>query len=418
MLHVALAVILIMIGYPAGRWAIINYLTIPDTRIADCVWVWRFVCCSCFVSMINVPFRAMYTAKQEIAELTIYSFVSSSLNAVVLYYMVTHPSLWLKKFMLWTCLVSVIPQFIIMARACAKYKECTIVYRYFWGVERVKSLMGFVGGRFIYAVASMLSIQGSTILVNKMMGPVRNAAMSVGGTVSSHCLTLSSAVSSAFSPAITQSAGEGNLLRMKKMMLVTCTMSSLSVLIFTLPLLFESRTVLKLWLKEPPEWSAVVCVIVLIQYVFARITDGLWMGIFAVGKIARYQAWEAVMQFSVLPIAYMAIKLGADIVGVAIAQVIASMLNVIVKLYFAQKLCAISVVLWIKKVFLPVLYVSLLAALPGFCVAQIFRPSIYRVILTTFCIEAVFLILAWYFVTPIEVRDFLVKKIRLKYMRG
>ena len=52
-------------------------------------------------------------------------------------------------------------------------------------------------------MAFMLSVQGATMLVNKMLGPIKNAAMAVGSTVSSHCLTLASAISGAFSPVIT-----------------------------------------------------------------------------------------------------------------------------------------------------------------------------------------------------------------------
>lgn len=78
--HTIVPIILISIGYPLGVWAVKNFLTIPPDRINACIWVFRFVCISCFVAMVNVPFMAMYTAKQYIAELTIYSFVTTTLN--------------------------------------------------------------------------------------------------------------------------------------------------------------------------------------------------------------------------------------------------------------------------------------------------------------------------------------------------
>ena len=97
-IHTVIPVILILVGYPIGVWAIRNWMTVPVERVADCVWVFRFVCFSCFVGMLNVPFRAMYGAKQYIAELTIYSFVSTTVNFAFLCYMISHPGNWLTRY--------------------------------------------------------------------------------------------------------------------------------------------------------------------------------------------------------------------------------------------------------------------------------------------------------------------------------
>ena len=64
-LHLSIAVLFTAIGYPLGCWAVRHYLVIPTDRVSACIWVWRFVCLSCFAGMINVPFNAMYYAKQD-----------------------------------------------------------------------------------------------------------------------------------------------------------------------------------------------------------------------------------------------------------------------------------------------------------------------------------------------------------------
>ena len=80
--HTVVPVVLMSIGYPLGVYAVEHWLTIPADRVQDCVWVFRFVCTTCFLGMVSVPFNAMYGAKQLIAELTIYSFITSTLNVV------------------------------------------------------------------------------------------------------------------------------------------------------------------------------------------------------------------------------------------------------------------------------------------------------------------------------------------------
>ena len=143
--HTIVPFILVAIGYPIGIYAVYNWLTIPVDRLGACVWVFRFVCLSCFIGMVNVPFSAMYTAKQYIAELTIYSVVTSTLNVLMMYYMVTHPNDWLVRYAAWMCFISIMPQIVICIRAIIIFPECKINLSYMWDRARLKRLGSFSG---------------------------------------------------------------------------------------------------------------------------------------------------------------------------------------------------------------------------------------------------------------------------------
>lgn len=155
LIHFVLPISLIAIGYPLGVKAI-NYgwVTVPLDRIDACLWLWRFVCVSCFVSMVNVPFQAMYTAKQNIAELTIYSFLQTILRTGFVYYMVCHPGDWLIGYGLGMMFVTVIPAFLICIRACFVFPECRLRLHAFGQMWRVRQLGSYavwqgVGGAWI-----------------------------------------------------------------------------------------------------------------------------------------------------------------------------------------------------------------------------------------------------------------------------
>ena len=90
--------------------------------------------------MINVPFTAMYTAKQYIAELTIYSFAQTAANTAFFYFMATHPGAWLMKYAIWMCVVAITPQILITTRAFVIFKECRINLAYWWDLARFKQL--------------------------------------------------------------------------------------------------------------------------------------------------------------------------------------------------------------------------------------------------------------------------------------
>ena len=203
LLHTVVPFILIILGYPLGMYAVENWLTIPLDRLDACRWVFRFVCISCFVGMINVPFQAMYTAKQYIAELTIYGIAATTANVFFMYFMVTHPGDWLAKYALWMCLVSVVPQMIICLRATKVFPECQFRLSYAWNKGRVSELSSFAFWQAFGGLGAIFRGQGIQILVNKYFGPAYNASMSIANQVSAQSQTLSGAMQGAFAPAIT-----------------------------------------------------------------------------------------------------------------------------------------------------------------------------------------------------------------------
>ena len=213
--------ILLIICYPIGEWAVRSFLTIPADRVQDCVWVWRFVCASCFVGMVSIPWNAMYTAHQFIAELTIYSFVTTTLNACFLYYMVTHPGVWLSKYAFWQCLLAIAPNLIIWIRAHYLFPECRLVRRYLKCWTNVKKMASYALWNAWGTLGAVLRGQGIAILINKYFGPKANAGVAVGSGLSGHCNTLSGSMIGAFSPAIFNAWGAKDYERARKLALCT-----------------------------------------------------------------------------------------------------------------------------------------------------------------------------------------------------
>ena len=87
MLHIIIPVFMLALGWPIGEYAVRRWLSIPHDRLNDCVWVYRLACMTCFTAMLEVPFSAMYKAKQYIAELTVYSFAQTAVNFVFFYFL-------------------------------------------------------------------------------------------------------------------------------------------------------------------------------------------------------------------------------------------------------------------------------------------------------------------------------------------
>lgn len=411
-IHSIIPIVLMIIGYPIGEWAVRNFLTIPADRVDACVWVFRFVCISCFLGMVTVPFNAMYVAKQYIAELTIYSFVTSTLNVIFLYYMVTHPGVWLARYAFWQLLLILAPQLIIAIRAHTLFPECRFRRAYAWNWSMYKQMLAYTGWNIFGSLGHMLKGQGIAVLVNKYYGPAVNAAMNIANTVSGQTQTLSGAMQSAFTPAITTAAGTGDYGKVRALAFRFCKFGMLLSLIFMLPLALELPEVMRLWLKTPPAYATGLCWMMLLIAFIDSHTLGLGVAIMAKGDIKWYQIVLGGFNLLALPLAWIFAANGGNVYAVALGILIAWAFLVYGRVLFARRLIGVSVRLWLKTVMLPVLLVlsgsGILASIPHYIMPE----SYVRVVVTTVVSTIVFLPLAWCFALDFQERSFICDKVR------
>ena len=417
-IHTVIPVALMAVGYPIGEWAVRNFLTIPADRVEACVWVFRFVCISCFLGMVTVPFNAMYAAKQYIAELTIYSFVTSTLNVIFLYYMVTHPGVWLTRYAFWQLLLILAPQLIIAIRACSLFPECRFRRAYAWNWGMYKQMLAYTGWNIFGSLGYMLKGQGIAVLVNKYYGPAVNAAMNIANTVSGQTQTLSGAMQTAFTPAITTAAGTGDYVKVRSLAFRFCKFGMLLSLIFMLPLALELPEIMQLWLKNPPAYATGLCWMMLLIAFIDSHTLGLGVAIMAKGDIKWYQIVLGCFNLLALPFAWLFAANGGNVYTVAFGILIAWALLVYGRVLFARSLLGVSVRQWLKSVMVPVCSILVcsgaFAMLPHILMPQ----SFIRVVVTAMISMVTFVPLSWMIALDETEKYFVKDKIRRYFCHG
>ena len=412
-IHTLLPTTLMILGVPSGEWVVRHFLTIPPDRIESCVLVWRYTCISCFVGMVSVPYHAMYGAKQEIAELTIYSFVTTTLNVIFLYYAIHHPGFWLVKYVVWSVILSVIPSLIISIRSIVKYQECRVRIAYFKCWFRIRQMVSYCGWLIIGALAKMMRAQGIVVLVNKFFGPRVNAAMAIGNTVSSQCTTLCGSMTGAFWPAIMNAYGAGQIEKAKDMCFRVCRYGLVLILIFAIPLMLEIREVLHLWLRVPPKFTAGLCICVLIMMVVDRSTEGQMIAINAKGKVSLYQVCVGGVVLLTVPIALVFFLLGRNVYYAGFTMIITTAVCSLIRVVFARVLVSMSMRYWLFHVIVPIILASCASFLTGILPQFFMSPSFFRVCISTLSAEIVFLSLSWIVIMTSADRVFVLSKIKM-----
>ena len=414
-LHLLLPVALMAVGYPLGDWVVRAWLDVPPDRVEACRWVFRCLCVSCFVGMANAPFRAMFVAKQRLAELNLYYFLQTLANFAFVLWMVTRPAgsgPWLVPFAAWVMAIRLGPDLTIVARAALAFPECRPRLRWLWDAARVRALCAFAGWNLFGALGWLLRLQGMAVLVNRLFGPVANAGLSVANTVSFHCGNLATALTAAFTPAIANARGAEDLAHMRELAYRTSKLAPLLALLFLLPLALELPYALRLWLAEPPPDAVGLAYCVFAATLLERLTAGHLIAVNANGRIARYQAATGGAAILTIPLAALLGALAHDVLAAGVALAIGSAASALAGVWLARGLVGMGARRWLWRIVLPLLGISLAAAAVGALPHLWMAPSFTRLCLTTLLTETAFLPLSWLLLTPDE-RAYLLTKLRL-----
>lgn len=411
-IHTIVPLVLVLVGYPIGAWAIRSgAVGVPEYRVDACIWLWRFVCVSSFVSMVNVPFGAMYVAKQYIAELTIYSFVQTIARTVFIYCMTLRQGDWLVVYGFASCLIIAIPQILICLRSVVVFPECRLRISYMALGGYMKRLATFAGWQTFGGLGYLARHQFLTVVVNSSFGPKVTASFSIGGTVSGEAAALTGALNSAFAPAITTACGEGNWGRVRSMAYQACKFGTLLTLLFAIPMGLEMSEILRIWLKDVPQWTEGICLVMLVVVVVEKFSIGHGIGINASGRVARFQVYRGLACLTAIPFAIISTLVFRHVYAVAFSLLATTCLACCSDVLLARSEIGLSVRYWFFKIIIPIIVVCVLVcsigAVPRYCLS----PSIFRVLLTS-CISTLgLLLLSYYLALDMRERNYIVKQI-------
>lgn len=411
-IHTLLPVVLICAGYPIGAYAISHqWLNIPVDRLSACVWLWRFVCISTFVAMVNVPFQAMYTAKQYIAELTIYSLAQTVIRFAFVYYMVTHAGEWLVWYGCAVMVVAVIPELVICLRACMIFPECKFRTKALSQMWRVKQLGHYAFWQGVGGSGYIASHQGMSIVINEFFGARITGSFSIANTVAGEAATLTGALQSAFTPAITTACGAGDMKQVREMAYRMSKIGTLITLLFALPIGIEIEKILDVWLKVPPPHAAYMCVCVLIFLIIEKLTLGHVLAVNATGRVAVFQAVRGVLRVFVIPLALLSVLLGMGLYALMICLPLSAILVDLGDVLLARKYVGLEIGCWLKGILFPLFVVSCVGVFVGFLPRAVMDEGVGRALIVGTLVFLTCLPVSWAIVLSAEERKFLTARL-------
>lgn len=351
-----LCAIIIILAEPIGLWFIDNRMTIEPDRIPAARLVMHFSLLSFVVNLMSVPQMASITAHEKMSAYAYIGILDGALRLAVALIIskASTDRLVLYAVLMAVALIIVRCAYGIYCRV--NFPECR--YRFIYDKSLIRQMFSFAGWSFIGSASGVLRDQGGNILVNIFFGPAVNAARAVAVQLNGAIQSFITNFMTAVNPQITKSYASGDHAYMFSLMRKSSRFSFYLLLILALPILFNTDSIMSVWLETVPAHSVLFVRLFLIFTLCESVSQPLITSMLATGNIRNYQIVVGGLQLLNLPVSYLCLKSGAAPESTVMVAIVISQICLAARLLMLEKMIGLSVKEFISRVYLNVIYVA------------------------------------------------------------
>ena len=420
-LHWLLAILIGVILEIAGLFLFDGVLNIPPERIIAAKWIYQFAIASTLFSIITVPYDAAINAHENMLYYAIVGIIESTLKLVIAIVIVNTSSDKLILYGLLMALLSITMLFVKRVYCRTKYQECHLSLRKYYDKPFLKELTSFAGWNFVSSAGVMIGNFGGDIVVNHFFGTIVNAAQNVGSQLRGQMMAFSNNMLKALNPVITKSAGAGNESNMIKYALTGSKLSYHLFAMLAIPFLVETPIILKLWLKNVPEWAVCFFYFQLIISLSEQLTVTLGSVLSAVNKIKEFSIFNSITHFLPLFLYVFVFSLGAEPYWLYVIILINfGIVKNSYTVFLCRKYCSFDVSHFFKYIVIPCLGISAISFVIGYSLHFFMTEGILRLTFSLILTFITYIISAYYFGLNKDEKvlvDGLISKLKNKFIK-
>ena len=415
-IYLILSIILLATIELAGLWFIYNQMQLPVERMDAALWAFH-LSVLCFVfSLLKVPYESLIIAHEKMsfyAYISIVEVLLKLLNAFCLLYITVD------KLKLYSVNQLVITWIILgCIMAYCKRKFIYVRLQKMWNIFIFKQLLGFSGWSLFGSLASMSANQGLNLLLNVFYGVAVNAAMGIANQISSSVNQFVSNFQIAFRPQIVKTYATGNMAELRKLISNTSKYSYLLLFMLVCPLCFNIDFLLRVWLKNVPEYTSVFCIFILIYALLETLSAPMWMTVQATGKIRTYQlVISCVIGLNVF-ISYAFLKSGFSPFIVLQIKCSLDVVYLAVRLWFMRTMVDYSVRDFIKEVLTPIFIISFLSMIIMYLIVSLVRDELYKLLVSSAAFALIYIPACYYIAFTVHEKQMILKLVNSKIRKN
>lgn len=305
-IHICIALLVFILAETIGLWFLNNKLVIPEGRMGAAHWVYQFSILGMFVGFTQVPYNATIIAHEKMDIYAYIELLHVFLKLGIVYLLVIGNFDKLILYALLTFVVNVIIAMIYRIYCIRHYEESK--FKWNWDKEIMKPMFRYSGWEILGHFGFTFRTQGINMVLNMFFGAAINAAANLATTVQNVLMMFTNNVTIAVKPQIIKRYASGQLNEMSNLIYTSIKLNLFIVLIVSIPVICCMDYILTLWLKNVPEYCAVLCKIMLYSNIISAISHIVYAGIQATGDLKITSILRNILYISTPIVTYIIFK--------------------------------------------------------------------------------------------------------------
>ena len=349
LIHIALAVIIVLLAETIGLWFFYEKMTIPEERLQAAFWVYQISIVTCFFSLTQVPYNATIIAYENMKIYAYVGVVEVLIKLLIVFLLFMSPIDRLIYYAVLLCLLQIGIMFFYRFYCNRHFASCKI--RIYKDKNLFKEMFSYAGSDMIGNISVLAQGQGLNILLNMFFGPAVNAARGIAYQVQGAITQFSNNFMTAVRPQIIKSYAEGKPDDMMRLVKQSSCFSFYLMWIITLPIFLESDYILTLWLGHYPEHTVSFLLLVLILCLIQTLKTPRSTVFHATGHLKFVNLVVGGILCAAFPLAYILLKFGSSPESVFYAANVTMLVSEAASIIILKKYINYSILDYVKVVY-------------------------------------------------------------------
>lgn len=361
-IHFALSALLILLGETLGVYYVNNYLNVAIDKISDALFVLKLSLLTTAFAIITVPFNGLIIAREKFLFTSVVE-TSSALIKIALVICLMHIDG--NKLRIYAIFLAICQLFIPLSYQiyCRIKDGDTIKWAFNTNWQDYKSVISFTWWILLGAAAIIGQAQGAAIVINHFFGTMLNAAFGLATQVHAAVGQFTGTLRQAFIPQIMKNQAT-NEERSINLVYTISRYSYLMMNILTIPIMLNIHELLVIWLGNPPEYTEIFINYLLINGMIGNLRGGFDASIQATGMIRLNQIGYSFINLLLLPIMFVAYKLGFPPYSNVIIMIVLTIVSVIFQCWIMKKITLFVFLDYLKETLIPAIYSTIITLIP------------------------------------------------------
>lgn len=363
-IHVALAILLLIVGEPLGAYYIFNFLNVTNATLGDAHFVFIFSLIASFFTVIAVPSNGLLIAEEKFVPISIIEVIRMLLNVAMAFSLLYCFGNRLRMYAVLMAVLTIANRVAFQLYCKVKYPE-VVKFKFNKNKQDYKEIFSFTGWTLLGASAVIGRTQGVAMVINLFFRNSINAAFGVATQLGHATGLFTNTLRQSVTPQIMKNQ-DNNPERSLVLVYAISRYTYLIMLVMAVPLVLSMDYVLEIWLGKEhiPSMTSVFAILLIFNGLITNLGSGFEASIQATGKIRKMQIGYTIINLSIIPIVYILYKIGLPAYMNVVVGLILTIVTVIFEATIMREQTDFNYIVYLHKTILPTLFSTVLSFLP------------------------------------------------------